>query len=377
MKKKLFIVSADEIILYQPTLLNLYSFLEETFDVTIISFEPQYLGKAKEEQKNVVYIKFNSFQKGFFRICDLGFNAIAKRVNKYLFPFKRRSWCVRNYRARLLAQELKRTDGGIYIAVDAMPLYVVQQGKGSTHFLSLEIIPGDRYMKMIKLDKIFSVVIQNTARYQYLFGDAQMPTFFIQNAPMLNSQVINKGLRKDLLWAGTVVKEFGVLNCFDLIAAYPQFNLVCKGAVEEKTGAIIENKYAALISSGKVKLDSAYLPAADFVRYLSGFRIGLCFYDWELIRTNFNYATAPSGKLFMYLAAGVPVIACNISSFKFIEEGGAGVLIDDYAPATIAAAIEKIEADFENYSANAYRAFEANCFDMHATGLLDQLLKEA
>ncbi|WP_315824123.1 hypothetical protein [Paraflavitalea speifideaquila] len=48
--EKVLIVSSDDFILYQPTILNLYDFLQKDFEVTIISFEPNFLGKKKTQQ---------------------------------------------------------------------------------------------------------------------------------------------------------------------------------------------------------------------------------------------------------------------------------------------------------------------------------------
>lgn len=366
MKKKIVIVSSDDIILYQPTILNLYGLLIQNFDVTIISFEPEYLGKAKDEEKNIIYIKPNAFKKKLNRVPELLFNAVAKRIDKHLFRFNYRLSFTRAYKEKLLRKQLKNISAAIFIAVDPMPLYAVQEVKGAAHFLSLEIIPRDRYWKKIDYSLILSVVIQNKMRYEYLFGTRAYPVFYIQNAPMLKDKVINTGTRKDLLWAGTIVENFAVLDCFEFIKAYPQYSLQCKGGVEQKTKLIIENKYADLLATKKVIINSSYLPADIFVQYLSGFKTGFCFYSHALIKSNFNYETAPSGKLFMYLAAGVPVVASNISGFAFIEEFGAGVLIDDYKPLTIFNALKKIEADYKTYSTNAYKTFDENCFDKNA-----------
>lgn len=375
--KKLVIVSSDDIILYQPTILNLYSFLGSHFDVAIITFEPEYLGKAKVEEKNILYIQPGKFQKYFLRTLDLLINAILKRIDKYFLHFPRRCAFFRKYKAKLLADVVHNFKDCIFIAVDLMPLYVVQKKIGAAHFLSLEIIPGDPYLKKIKSEQILSVIIQSENRYHYLFNDSVINTFYIQNAPMLKYKVINHDQRKGFIWAGTVVKDFGVLSCFDFIATYSQDNLICKGAIENKTKAIIEKKYSDLILSKKVILDTTYLSVDEFIKYLSVFRIGFCFYSWKLIKNNINYETAPSGKLFMYLAAGVPVIASNISAFKFIEDFEAGVLVNDYCSATINNAVAKINSDYSRYSENCYKAFEENCFDKNAISFRNFLITNA
>lgn len=172
---------------------------------------------------------------------------------------------------------------------------------------------------------------------------------------------------------GTVVKEFGITSCFEFIKAHPEYRLTCKGAVEKKTAAMISRDYSDLISSGKVVMNDQYLSSDQFIQFISRFRIGFCFYDWDLIRKNFNYATAPSGKLFVYLAAGVPVIASNIPGFAFIREQKAGVLVDDYSVESIYNAILEIEKSYDTYAANAYKVFEENCFDRNADAFVDFL----
>lgn len=373
MKKKITIVSADDILPYQPSILNLYDLLAEKFDVSIISFEPEYLGNQKTANRDVVYIQTPSKKRKFFRLFDLMVNAPLKRIDKYLFRFSYRLQLVRRYREKLLRAALRQVQADIFIAVDPMPLYAVQQEKGAAHFLSLEIIPGDPYFKKVRKDLILSVIIQNQYRSEYLFKKSTIKTFYIPNAPFLKDRVLNTGPREHLLWAGTVVEQFGIFRCFDFIKACPQYKLYCKGGVEQKTKKIIDEKYADLLKNGNVVIDDRYLSSEEFVKYLSRFKTGFCFYDLDLVKRNFNYATAPSGKLFMYLAAGVPVVACNIPAFKFIEEAGAGILIDDYTPETIRAAVQKIELDPGRYSRNCYRVFEENAFDRNAAGFIDFL----
>lgn len=374
MKKNLYIVSADDIILYQPSILNLYDYLSEWFTVTIITFEPEYLGKEKDNQRNIIYIKSGKLQKKAFRYIDLLSNAILKRANK-IFPFfSFRSRTQRLYKEHLLLKCIRPFAQNLLIAVDPMPLYVTQQITEKCCFLSLEIIPNDPYLKKMNPDKLACVVIQNQKRYNYLFPNATPKVFYIQNAPMLKNKIVNTGQRNNLLWAGTITKEFGVLNCTDFIKENPSYKLVLKGASANNTKELIETTYPDLIKSGNIEINNKYLEANEFISFISTFRIGFCFYNWELIRTNINYETAPSGKLFMYLAAGVPVIACNISGFSFINDFNAGVLIDDYNSATILAAIKKIEADYANYSANAYTAFENTCFDKNAGDFKNFLL---
>jgi glycosyltransferase involved in cell wall biosynthesis len=194
---------------------------------------------------------------------------------------------------------------------------------------------------------------------------------------MLNLLYDNQSKREGLIWAGTIVKDFAILDCLNFIEKFKQYKLTLKGAFEKNTKLIIEHQYKQLLDSNLVQINNEYLESRDFIKFISNFRIGFCFYNWDIIKSNYNYETAPSGKLFVYLAAGVPVIASNVKAFKFIETAGAGVLIDDYHPDTIFKAIQKIESDFESFSLNAYKTFKENCFDIHAIPFKKYLMENS
>ncbi len=371
---KFLIVSADDIILYQPTILNLYDLLKENFAVTIISFEPEYLGKTKDESRNIIYISISNKNQYLFKKLDLVFNAFFKRIDKYLFTFSYRFQLLRKLRCAALIKELQKHSAVQVLAVDTMPLYATQKVFDTSHFLSLEIFPHDKYLQKVDTSKILSVIIQNEDRYKYLFGEKRIKTFYIQNAPLYQNVCVNKNERKDFVWGGTIVENFGVLNCIEFIKKYPEYSLVLKGAAENKTLEIIKNSYYDLIAQKKLIINTEYLNVKDFIAFLSTFKIGFCFYNWELIKNNFNYQTAPSGKLFMYLAAGVPVIACNIPGFKFIKEYSAGILINDYSPQSIFNAVKEIEKNYSAYQQNCYKAFEDMSFEKEAIKFQDYLL---
>ena len=361
--KEILIVSADDILLYQPTILNLYDYLKDYFNVRIISFEPKFLGKKKDISRNIIYLSTGKLINRILRLADLIVNAPLKRVDKFIFPIKFRAQFVRNYKYRILLCELKKHKPEHVIAVDFMPLYAAQKVFGKANLLSLEILPYDPFRKLIDEKKIASLIIQNEERAEYLFSGIDFKIFYLQNAPLCSSQYFNAGRREGLIWAGTITKIFSVFECINFIKAFPEFSLVLKGAIPLYTKNEIEMNYKELITSGRIVIDSEYLSAPEYIKYVSNFRIGFCFYDWNLIKNDFNYQTAPSGKLFVYLSAGLPVIVCNIPGFKFIEDYQAGILINDYKPETILNAIKIIEANYSLYQNNCYRAFNDFCFN--------------
>jgi len=237
---------------------------------------------------------------------------------------------------------------------------------GSVHFLSLEIEnrPNKFYQKF-DINKIKSVFIQSKERYEYLFGDAKLQTFIVQNAPVFSESYIKHYPRDRFIYGGAMHRWLGVMECIEFFNQYPEFKLVLKGGGDKKTIRLIHSTYEKLIKSERIKIDQSYLPSDKFLDFLSTFRIGFCFYSWNLIESNFNYQTAPSGKLFMYLAAGTPVIACNIPGFQLVNEFRSGVLINDYKPETILAAVRKIESNYDAYSKACYEAARHYSFDKH------------
>ncbi len=372
--QKVLIASSDDFILYQPTILNLYDFLQIDFEVVVLTFEPEYLGKKKDLNRNIIYLECPAFAKKLFRFIDLSINFFFKRIDKYLFKLNFRVELLRGLKCRLIAEEIKRQLTDYVIAVDLMPLYAALSVSQNVHFLSLELQPYDSYLQKIDFKKIKSVITQNEDRFNYLFKNLHIHKFFIQNAPLYKNKNINKKPRNGLIWAGSIIERFGVFDCINFIEKYPEYKLMLKGASEENTRDQLYSKYLNLINENKIVVDESYLEVNDYIKYISNFKIGLCFYSWDLINANFNYRTAPSGKLFMYLAAGVPVIACNIQGFKFIEEHKAGVLIDNYESVTIYNAVKKIELNYDEYQNNCYKLFDEVNFDVGAKSFKNYLL---
>jgi glycosyltransferase involved in cell wall biosynthesis len=202
----------------------------------------------------------------------------------------------------------------------------------------------------------------------------QVPVFIVQNSPIFDPTRITNKERKDFIFSGTARTVFGIFDCIEFIRNYPPSRLVQKGGGERKVLTRIRSENVDLIRDDRLVLDDSYVPAGELISFLSGFRIGFCFYSWKIIEDFFNYRTAPSGKLFMYMAAGVPVIASDIEGFRMVREYGAGVLIRDYSPNTIMKAVKEIESDFEQYSRNCLKMASDLSFDKLVAPYIDFLL---
>ena len=110
-------------------------------------------------------------------------------------------------------------------------------------------------------------------------------------------------------------------------------------------------------------LDETYEQQDQIIAYLADFSIGICFYDFNRISSkNFNYLSCPSGKLFNYFAAGVPLIGTDILGLKPVNDYSAGVLLKYLTVESILRAIEDVRKNFAKYRKNAFLAAEAYDF---------------
>jgi glycosyltransferase involved in cell wall biosynthesis len=73
-------------------------------------------------------------------------------------------------------------------------------------------------------------------------------------------------------------------------------------------------------------------------------------------KNDFNYLSSPSGKLFNYYAAGVPVIGTDVLGLSSVHEFNTGILIKELSVGYILAAIKRIINNYEELSRNCIRA---------------------
>jgi glycosyltransferase involved in cell wall biosynthesis len=133
--------------------------------------------------------------------------------------------------------------------------------------------------------------------------------------------------------------------------------------------------FPELLSDGRLKIDTNYLEMDALLEFLKAFRIGFCFYDTRFDWFDrFNFHTVPSGKMFTYLASGVPVICNNLPGLRVVEEFSAGVLIEDLDAGSILRAIQKIEANYDDYAQNCLKAAAHFSFEESLQPFIDELL---
>jgi len=347
--KKILIVFPDPILPFSPSTLNLYDSLSNIYDVTILTSEPNLsYSPQKITDKKIIYLKQFSnplltkiFMRGLreinqkLKIKNLNFLLLLAGIS---LP---------------LIREIKKFDGEI-IAVDFFALWCVMMAKKKAHLLSLEIINNDLYRNSCPINIIKSVIIQSEVRYRYLFGNQKIKTFFVQNAPnYIDEKIeIKKRKKNELIFCGSAMPGFGIFRCLEFLENFPEYRLTVKGAVPPDVKNTMREKFSELFDQNRLVINEEYLSPSELNTYINKFRIGFVFYDYIRFdqMNTFNYKTAPSGKLFQYYNAGLPVVSNNISGLNSIKEFKTGVMIESMASAAIKDAIDQIELDYENYA---------------------------
>ncbi len=360
-RRKVLILFEGTHIAYSPTVIGLYDQLSaEGFEVTILAPYPEHHNQQKLPDRNVIYtqVKFkriNRLYNAFFYLNPF--------FTKTIEIFKKNKIGYKEYFYHFLP--LKRTvksfRSDYIIAVDFKNLFYSELLRIQVEFLSLEL--GDEpFKKLCNFNNINSVIIQSVERLEYIFNvNRGFKVFYIQNSPVYQEIDIESSSRTGIVYCGTAWKFFGFDQCLDFLNTFDDFSMTVKGMVINKETVLSQNQN--LIVKQKLKIDDSYIDDKQIIEYLSKFRIGICFYNFDIPQMNhFNYFSAPSGKLFKYLAAGVPVVAINIPGFKLIEDFDCGVLIDDLKPLSIRNAILKIENNYNKYSSNCSIAAKHFCF---------------
>jgi glycosyltransferase involved in cell wall biosynthesis len=373
MKKKLTILFGDAHLSYSPTAIGLYDLLSQHFDVTIVARSPKFFDDNPLADRNVVYIKQPAHRIGrlqkkmSFKLASV-LNQNAKLLAETNAPY------TAFYEFRFIEQYLSAEKPDIVIAVDFKSLFFAQMLALRVEFVSLEIVPNDPFHAACDLKNINSVVIQTKERYEHLFGEIKFKTFYIQNAPIY-VPVQTERLRAGLVYCGTAWNPFGFYHCLALLREFPELALNVRGAILHADKKRVQREYGDLLANGRLIIDDEYLDDKKVVDYLRRFRIGFSFYNFEVDWIdNFNYYSAPSGKMFKYFAAGVPVVALDTLGAKPVAEFDCGVLINDLKPENIKQAVDNIENNFEYYSQNCLKAAENYSFDKMAQPFVEYLL---
>ena len=370
-KEKIVILFAGAHLAYSPTILQLYDALSIDNDVTILShIIPAFIAQKPEGVNAVFYeepvwekpsaikkIKYFFLRRLYKPAKKMEEAGLKLKMDYYKFVR------VRNF-----------VNQGKYdriIALDIENLFYCSLMNRQVDFVSLELLIGEKFLPFINKKIINCVITQTEERFNYLFKTSNLKKFFIQNSPVYKEIQIPQN-KSGLLYGGTAWNPFGFYHCLEYLKKYNDLPLTVQGAVPEEDRKKVLEEYALLVSKKLLIINDNYFKNEEVVNYFSHFKIGICFYnfDVEWIR-HFNYQSAPSGKIFKYLAAGVPVLAIDIVGFKFVKEFNCGVLIKNLDVESIRNGVEKILENYQSYEANTKKAAMHFSFDKAVQPYLD------
>lgn len=377
-KQQILILFDGPHIAYSPAVAQLHKALSANFNLTVFTQNPGDFSKNTTLPFAVEVFNYkNGISKIFYRISfklvSL-FNKEAKRIGKniggknvyvdYFFRFLK----IREYIASGKFDKI--------ICVDLKNLFFVNvMLKTNSYFLSLELCTHEKLLPLLNLNLIDCVIIQSQIRYTYLFKTAVIKTFIIQNAPTYINGLI-KEKRAGLIYNGTAWDAFGFGYCLNFLNACPAETLFVLGAIKKESIGNI-NLLQKLTRDKQLTVAAAYIPDEEVVACISDYEIGFAFYNFDFSQIdNYNYRTAPAGKIFKYMAAGVPVICNNIPGFDFVDEFGCGIRLDQFDAATIQSAVEKIRANYDQYVSGAIRAAKHFSFDTAVKPFIDFIEKD-
>lgn len=365
----------SEHLAYSPTALGLYDALAGHAEVTLHAPLPRAFDRADLGGRDVRYFPYDVGRGGQVRaLPHLGWQRLAggrspvSRLGRADFA---------RYRAlkRALDEALREPYDEI-LTFDLMFLHLAVSSGRPAHLVSLELTESERpLLDDLDPSALRSVMIQSAERYHHLFPEGGVRVFLVQNAPIFTGEFETSKSPNALVLNGTALPWFGLEHCLRFVREYPDFSLTLQGAVLERERRLLETEYRNLLDEGRVRLGSGYLEAAEMIRFMGRFEAGFCFYDlsFPFIDT-FNYRTAPSGKMFAYFAAGVPVVGNDIPGLKPVEEFQAGVLVPDFHPETLREALRRIQSDPGTYRNNCFRAAAHYSFDRNVAPFVDFVL---
>lgn len=338
-ENKWLIIFPDPWVSYSPSIINFIKMLEKNGHHYIVFYfdEGTFDNKSFAENFNSISIKL---KKNFFSIF-LKKIKLLTLVKTLLFFFK-------------IMKEVNVLDYQKIVGVDSLG-YIIGR------FLSKKVIYYSLEVSKSQLNKfIFNkippdwLIIQSVPRLNYL-AYAFDKTVFIQNSPILQKvDSKNNIYRGRLLYLGNIIKEHGVEICIESLNYLKDETLYIKGVGDYKYVNYLKKKYGELYANGRFIIDNEYVEQSDLQNFMKDFDIGFCLYDFNKIGNNFNYKSSPSGKMFNYFMASIPVIGNNIIGLNIVKEYGAGFLLDRTDVENIVDAVAKIKNDYSFLSSNAY-----------------------
>lgn len=349
---KVIIIFPDEWLPYSPSILNIIKLLsEQQLESAIICFD---IGNSIPSEFNCA---------ATMRVVHLNIQLwnIARRLHFHKF-----------LKIVLLSKALlgMQRKGAALIGVDSVGFLVARLFSRHAVFFSLEIF-RDIWFKVGRLLGVEKVIIQSAERAQYLFGRSNSPEVYIlPNSPILYDQTRQLVARRAsetltgarplrFIYFGTIIPTHGVEACIRAVLNYDSNSQIyLQGFSPREYRAYLEITFHAYLNK-RLFINSDYVCQNAVVEHLTQYDIGFVLYDLALIRSDdFNYRSSPSGKLYNYYAAGIPVIGIDIVGLQSVRECKAGILLSDITPNSLQTAIFELVRSYSEYRKNALIAGE-------------------
>lgn len=347
--KRCLIVFPDDWISYSPTVLNLIStLLDHGIEVCTVYVQSKY--EVSAVPGTVAQVRIGRLTQ-----------RVLGRLGLYGF-----------YRAIRITFRLRcLPPADIALGVDSLGALCVQwSGSRQFDFLSLEV-RRDLAFRLLKPDRIRHVLIQSPERYDYLFDKRSGSVIYVQNSPILHMPVEARRAAGPLrlVYLGNAIAAHGIFECIDLVAADAELRLEICGLVDPE----VRVRVAQSGASNRIHLHDAYVQQEEVRTYLSRFDVGLCLYN--VAEADFNYQSIPSGKLFNYFSAALPVVGTDMIGLRVVRDFAAGALIQCNSVDELRRALEKVRAHYDEYSDGAARAAHHFEFGRMALPYVEKILR--
>lgn len=352
--KQALIVFPDEWLAYSPTIINLKECLKNrNYNVRILTFN------LEDFVDNTT-------------IMDADLISISKSTRKWkkrLGSYEK--WKIKQLKTKL--NELNNTYDLVF-GVDSIGYLAARSKFSNVTFLSLEVDQSSYFEQCKKLG-IEKLIIQTEERANYLLNGYKCEVYFLPNSPIIDqSPIVKEQFSGRLLYLGNVKNYYGIEECILATNELDDCSLTVKGIKDNNYYQMLLSKYQHLINSNKLIFDFSYTEQDKIIDSIKEFDIGFAFYDMKLIGENdFNYLSSPSGKVFNYFAAGIPVIGQQIIGMNCVEENQAGILLQERTIENIKTAVEKIKGQYSTYSKQATIAAQKYDFKKAFSSIIESI----
>ena len=195
----------------------------------------------------------------------------------------------------------------------------------------------------------------NKEKFLYLPNASHTPPYYKSSDYL--SKLLNVKGKRIILHSGGLGVWF---CCKELAAAASSWDddtvLIFHTSHKVEDSPYYQEIIKALDNSQKVMFSTTPVSNDVLDKLVSSAYIGVALYSVPVLDYRATYMGLAAGKIGNYLKCGVPVIATNLPSLKYIEEYQCGILVDDVSQ--IKGAISIISQQRDQYSQNAHRCYK-------------------